>query len=156
MTDSEHGLRVLHTAIVSGRAGQRPDRVDKNGAPLRTGSDASVGVDDPWLRRTFPAGAVVLDIEGEKETPGSKFERARRKVGELVDSLESALREAETVEGPTGPYVRDFGWPTEDAEALGNRLTKLSARLAVWGQMYAVVGDPGDSEAGEPRQQEDR
>lgn len=68
----------------------------------------------------------------------------------------STLRQAETVEGPTGPYVRDFGWPTEDAEALGNRLTKLSARLAVWGQMYAVVGDPGDSDAGQARQQEDR
>ena len=144
MTESEHGLRVMHAAIVSGRAGQRPGRVDKNGAVLRAGNDASIGVDDLWLRRTFPAGSVVPDIEGEKETPGSKFERARRKVGELVDSLESALREAETVEGPTGPYVRDYGWPTDDAEVLGNRLNKLSARLAVWGQMYAVVGDPGD------------
>ncbi len=47
----------------------------------------------------------------------------------------------------TGPYVRDFGWPTEDAEALGNRLNKLSAHLAVWGQMYAVIGDPGEPEA---------
>jgi hypothetical protein len=150
MTESEHGLRVLHAAIISGRTARRPERVDANGALLRTDSDAAVLVNDEWLRQTFPSGSVIPDIEGEKETPGSKFERARRRVGELVDSLESSLREAETVEGHTGPYVRDFGWPTEDAEALGNRLNKLSARLAVWGQMYAVISDPGDSDAGEP------
>ncbi len=151
LTESEHGLRVLHEAIVSGRAGNRPDRVDGNGALLRTSGDASIIVEDDWLRRTFPAGSVIPDIEGEKETPKSKLERARRKVGELVESLESALREAETVEGPTGPYVRDFGWPTNDADGLGGRLNKLSARLAVWGQMYAVVSDPGDLDVGEAR-----
>ena len=149
MTESEHGLRVLHEAIISGRAGRQPGQVDGNGAPLRTSSDAPIDVIDEWLRKTFHPGSVIPDIEGEKETPGSKFERARRRVGELVDSLESALREVETVEGPTGPYVRDFGWPTENADALGNRLNKLSARLAVWGQMYAVIGDPGDSDTDE-------
>lgn len=149
MTESEHGLRALHAAIINGRAGEQPGRVDKHGAPLRSkDTDVPLNVDDNWLRRTFPARSALPEIEGEKETPRSQFERARRGVEDLVDSLESALREVETVEGRTGPYVRQFGWPTENAEALGSRLNRLSARLSVWGQLYAVIEDPGEPDDG--------
>jgi hypothetical protein len=154
MIKSEHGLRVLHAAIVNGRNGYRPTRVDRHGSPERGNDQRSLPVDDPWLRRNFPmedGQGSVSTVDGIVDTPESLFERHRRLVADLVDSLESALREAETVIGRSRALVRERGWPQAQAEDLAERLSKVSGRLRLW----ATVAETAEESEAEEAARED-
>jgi len=153
MTENEHGLRVLHAAIISGRNGHRPTRVDRHGSPERGNVQRSLPVDDPWLRRSFPMadGQAAPAIEGIVDTSESLFERHRRLVADLVDSIESALREAETVTGRSRALVRERGWPRAQAENLAERLSKVSGRLRLW----ATVAEAAEESEAEEMTPED-
>jgi hypothetical protein len=150
MTENEHGLRVLHAAIVNGRDGHRPTRIDLHGSPERTNDQRLLPVDDRWLRSSFPkedGQGSVSAVEGIVDTPESLFERHRRLVADLVDSLESALREAETVTGRSRSLVRERGWPRVQAEDLAERLSKLSGRLRLWATVAETAEESEVEEA---------
>jgi hypothetical protein len=135
MLESERGLRTLHTAIIDGRGGRRPTRVDTGGAPERGPAESPLLVDDAWLRRTFPAAGTqvaVPPIEGKVDTPESRFERERQRVVGLVDSLDSALKSAEAIQGLSRALVRERGWPSSEAEDLAERLGRTAGRLRLW------------------------
>jgi hypothetical protein len=158
MTENEHGLRVLHAAIVNGRSGRRPTRVDLHGSPERANDQRPLTVDDRWLRSSFPkedGQGSVSAIEGIVDTPESLFERHRRLVADLVDSLESALREAEAVPGRSRTLVRERGWPRVQAEDLAERLSKVSGRLRLWATVAETAEESEAEEAAwedEPQQ----
>ncbi|HXL95433.1 MAG TPA: hypothetical protein VN969_41435 [Streptosporangiaceae bacterium] len=138
MTESEHGLRALHSAVVAGRSNQPPVKVDAQGAPERTASQRTVTADDDWLRSTFKAAGSEPDspapvITGKVETPESVFAAKRERVAQLADSLDSAVREAAAVQGRAAlPLVRERGWPVQQANALADQLTNIASQLRLW------------------------
>ncbi|WP_217145494.1 hypothetical protein, partial [Streptomyces sp. AC627_RSS907] len=143
MTESSHGLRALHRAIVDGRQNKKPQRVDEAGTPQLNLSNKPLLADDKWLRTTFSAvGESVASppIEGDVTTPESEFEAAKTHFANLVASLESALVAAESVRGHSRPFLREQGWPQVHADDLGIRLDKMSGRL----KMYAAIAEAAE------------
>jgi hypothetical protein len=151
MTESEHGLRMLHEAIISGRAGRPAARVDASGAPERNQDRQVILADDPWIRSAFPpADGSAEPVEGNVDTPESLFERERRQVAQLVESLDNAVTSASAVIGQARPLVRERGWPPQEAENLANQLTVIASRLRLWGAIAESTEEAeANDEAGE-------
>jgi KaiC/GvpD/RAD55 family RecA-like ATPase len=142
MTETEHGLRVLRAAIISGRERQPVARVDAHGAPERNEDQQVLHADDPWIRRTFPAADATLPaepIEGRVDTPESRFERERQHVAQLVESLDSSVRSASAIKGHVRPLVRDRGWPYQQADHLADRLTEIANKFRLWSAIAQSV-----------------
>jgi hypothetical protein len=51
---SEHGIHLLYQAIVDGREGQPPRRVDDQGNRVPDGTGVVPAIANAWLRDTFP------------------------------------------------------------------------------------------------------
>jgi hypothetical protein len=142
MTETEHGLRMLHAAIVRGRGGQPAARVDANGAPERNEEQQVLPAGDDWIRRTFPAADATPPadpIEGPVDTPESRFEYERQQVAQLVESLDSAVRSASAIKGQVRPLVRERGWPYQQAENLADRLTDVANKFRLWAAIAQSV-----------------
>src|SRR5262249_6576340 len=116
MTESEHGLRTLHAAVTTGRAGQPPLKVDAEGTPERNENRRVMPANDAWFRDTFkPAGAEppAPVVQGNVDTPESVFERRRVHVAQIAESLDNAVSSAASVIGQSLPLVRERGWPQQ-------------------------------------------
>jgi hypothetical protein len=138
MTESEHGLRALHAAIIAGRVSRPPVKVDTEGAPERTRDQRTVTADDYWFRITFKAAGTEPEsptptITGNVDTPESVFAAKRERVAQLADSLDSAVRDAAAVQGRAAlPLVRERGWPVQQANRLADQLTGIASKLRLW------------------------
>jgi len=154
MTESEHGLRTLHSAIVAGRSGQPPVKVDAEGAAERTPDRRTVLANDDWVRSTFrPAGVEVPApvIRGDIDTPESRFARMRERVVQLAESLDSAVREAASIRGKALPLVRERGWPVQQANRLADQLTGIASQLRLWAAI-AELNERAENHPEEPEE----
>lgn len=158
MTESEHGLRALHGAVIAGRSGQPLVKVDADGAAERTQDGRAAAADDEWVRSTFRAAGVEFSgpvIHGDVDTPESVFGRRRERVVQLAESLDSEVRAAAAVQGRTLPLVRERGWPVQQAHRLAEQLTGIASKLGMWSAIaeaaeqaeYAETPEDADDEA---------
>ncbi|MFI6262162.1 hypothetical protein [Micromonospora sp. NPDC051006] len=151
MTESEHGLRTLHAAVVEGRADRVPVQVDGEGSPIRSSDGSVLLADNRWLRLTFSPADEVGPVFGEDvDTPETTFARERRRVSGLVDSLESTIRVVAEIPGrTTRKLVREQGWPSGHAEDLANRLMKISGDLRFWASFYEAAEEAENEDVDE-------
>lgn len=156
MTESEHGLRALHAAIIAGRGGEPPIKVDTEGAAERTPDRRAVASNDYWIRSTFtPADAesTAPVIQGDVDTPESLFERRREHVVRLAESLDSAVREAAAVQGKALPLVRERGWQVQEANRLADQITGIASQLRLWAAI-AELNERAENHPEDPEDQE--
>jgi hypothetical protein len=135
MSESEHGLRALHAAIIAGRDGQPPVKVDAEDATERTQDRRAAAADDAWVRSTFSAAGVDSPhpiIRSDVDTPESMFARRRARVVQLAESLDSEVQAAAAVQGKTLPLVRERGWPVQQSRRLAEQLTAIASKLGMW------------------------
>jgi hypothetical protein len=155
LMDSEWGLRVLARAILDGRGGMRPARVDVKGSKSRSAERGATEAHHAWLR-----GEVVPPAHLDRAGPGGDSAKAaprlrerilnerRKKLEEavaLVEQRHSELRDLETVEG--GAVVDDRGLPLSKADELRERLEVITRALVVYGARWSENSEPAEEAA---------
>ena len=151
MTESEHGLRALHAAIIACGCASRPPR----SMPKAPRSVPRTG--GPWRRTTPGSGARSRPLARNPSLPSSVVTPRRpsrcSRAGANVSSswpsqLDSEVREAAAVQGKALPLVRERGWPVQQANRLADQLTGIASRLRLWAAIAELneqaENHPGD------------
>lgn len=142
-----HGIRVLHRAIVDGRAGVIPRQVRDDGTLVTTADGAHKLIDDRWLRQTFAVPAPIGDSkrEDELQTQWTPEDELRQRIyGARDDAISfeakvDALAEVK-VEGRS--LVEDQGIPKDIADEMTESLRRAEDRVRELGVVWRMTSAP--------------
>lgn len=155
MIADERGLRILHRAVVDGRAGRRPRLVDEHGGVIRgriDPDDGSVVPDDAadeafttdyYLRyQAYPdaGGARPAVLRGD--TPLIKAEKLKRHARELGEDLARAIDELGAVASDGSSIMDSHGWSAAETGELSRALQEVQGQLSYWGVVASRVNAP--------------
>jgi hypothetical protein len=167
MLQDERGLRILHQALVDGRANRAPSLVDAEGqiAHGEVGDDGEIRPDpdgpevsltDRWLRYDgFPSGGrPIPPASMPSDTPLMKASRLQHDIVQLIEQVAKHLDELDRLESPAGGMLLDqIGWPGSDTKNVVEMLIEAQSKLGYWGKVAArkvnhteppLDGEPGD------------
>jgi hypothetical protein len=120
---SEHGIHVLYQAVVDGRAGIPPRRVDESGSLAPDGSGVVPAISNPWLRDTF---RPKLAGPGPKPNTGPSgptavegLQRAVKSIRWKTAELVQQVADLRNLHGDGGiALVDEIGIPMQDVQAI--------------------------------------
>lgn len=150
-----HGINVLYQAVVDGRAGQTPRRVDADGAVTPDGTGQVAAVSNAWLRETFPAVAAKPTPpprSGDRTTATEHLRQAVRNIRGRASELAQQVEGLRDIVGEGGvPLVDEIGIPQRDVMAITDELnTQIASPLYRWGGIHqarqSVAQPPHDGE----------
>jgi hypothetical protein len=116
MCRSQRGLRALHRAMLDGRAGRPPRRIDEDGTLETTGSGRVELMSNDWARSTFRTAKKRSDDKGPQGTPGMtpqegvavEIRAVREEVADLAARID---RIGQIVSDDGLPVVNEIGVP---------------------------------------------
>jgi hypothetical protein len=140
MCRSERGLKALHRAIVDGRAGRPPRRIDEDGDLETTGSGKAEPMTNDWVRATFrpikkPAGKGP-EVPGL--TPQERVAVEIRTVREEVADIAARIDRLAQIAGADGlPVVDEIGVPMSVAQQIDEEFRfGVMTHLYRWGGIH--------------------
>ncbi|MEY9907968.1 hypothetical protein ABIA35_004200 [Catenulispora sp. MAP12-49] len=135
------GLRLLHRAIVNGRAGLQPVVVDVDGKPvveIVSGIAVPVVLTDMWLRyEGYPSQTAPLPPSvAQQEPPEALIRLLKSRVLDRVRGLRSEMDSLKTIERSTlGPLIEREGWPAVDTRQALEVLDETRRDLEFWARV---------------------
>jgi hypothetical protein len=159
VANSEHGVHLLHRAVLDGRAERVPRAVDEHGQLLRSANDTDVLATEKWIRDTWRKGAPdpADDNEDEPDTPSPEAELGRRRnhVSNLVSQLKTAVADLQEPRDPSGqPLILREGFPDASAAPLIATLTWALGKVAFY-QEVALIQSDSDGDADEDEDEDE-
>jgi hypothetical protein len=156
----EHGIHVLYQAIVDGRDGQPPRRVDEQGNRVPDGTGVVPAVTNAWLRETFRVSKVVTKPGSTptwRPTPAEQLQRSVQRIRWKADELVQQVDVLSTIHGEGGiPLVNEVGIPMQDVMAITEALNLAVPQLYRYGGIHqgrqsvhntAAAADGADEDA---------
>ncbi|MFI2366611.1 hypothetical protein [Promicromonospora sp. NPDC019610] len=148
---SQHGVRVLHRAIVDARAGTHPRQTREDGSVAQAADGSDLPVDDGWLRRTFavPEEPAPDDEPSDDDEPEwNARDELRSMIYAIRDDTETIAAKIEALDsikedGQPGPLVATEGVPADIADEIADRLDKSRTRIHVLKAAWDSRNDAG-------------
>lgn len=133
------GVQVLHQAVVDGRAGIVPRRIDDHGRLIKNPAGDEIEMNNQWLRgQVVPEGAPI-DADDDDMTPVARLRTRTAAFVSRVDMLDDAHADLRDVEGSNGQVLIDEeGWESDQATEVQERLNDLGRRLVIYGHIWDV------------------
>ncbi len=159
LAETPWGLRVLHEALVAGRAGRDPRRIDETGATMQNAESQVERIKDDWIRETV----VPKPSRNRVRPPAPRRRSAREKYEDAVLDLHNAVyavtRALTMVENFTDTNRKNLALeygirPSSRADGMIAELQKAQTaivRLQTYGTSYSerFIADP-DTDEDEP------
>ncbi|KRF28937.1 hypothetical protein [Phycicoccus sp. Soil802] len=142
-----HGARVLHQAIVDGRAAQHPRQVNEQGEISQTPADKDMLVDDQWLRKTFVSAEPDGDGGGGEDGPEPDWtprDELRHRIFGIRDDSGTLLAKIEALDEITEEdqkIANVDGVPKDIADEVSLNLDRARMRIVGLGTTWAARND---------------
>ena len=147
---TRHGILVLYRAVLDGRDGQPPVRVDADGKREKAVTGQLLPMTQEWLRGTV----VPLDGRDASDSPSAPVDLPTRILMKKVSALRSAVGLVEDahdqlrgVQDATGtPLVDREGIARHTVEELRTRLEAIRDQLFRYGMKWEESNTTGDED----------
>jgi hypothetical protein len=155
---SSQGIHLLYQAVVTGRLGAPPPRVDERGAIVVSAAGTLIEANNAWIRDTFGGSRLTTTAPASTVTPTMTPEHLLDTTLDALeadlDALVATLRAAESIEGASGgsliatvgldsPRARDFREKLEDVD---RALTRYEL---IWQMRNGDLAETADDESEE-------
>lgn len=138
---SEHGLRVLHRAVLDGHAGKPPLRIAPDGTEQVDGTGLTQDMDNAWLRSTFPVrkkGPRPGPGPRPQPSPAQQLDMEVRGIRQDVADLAARVSSLRSILGADGlPIVDEIGISMEIVQAIDEEFRfGVTTVLYPWGGVH--------------------
>ncbi len=131
------GLFVFHQAVVDGRVGIVPRRVDDKGRLLKNAAGEHIEMSNQWLRGQVVPEDAPIDIDDQELTAIARLRNRTAFFASKVASLEDAHNEIRSVTGLNDQVLIDEeGWDSSQTAQLKGDLDKLGSKLVIYGHLW--------------------
>jgi hypothetical protein len=139
---SPRGIHLLYQAVVDGRGGEPPTRVDENGEVAPDGTGQVPTVTNAWLRETFPTNVAKPKTgpppASNGTTSAEHLQQAVRNVRWRMSELAQQVEGLRNIVGGGGvPLVDEGGIPQTDVQAITEEYNlRIAPNLYAWGGIH--------------------
>jgi hypothetical protein len=131
------GLHVFHQAVVDGRAGLKPRRVEDSGRLLKNAAGEPIRMSNQWIRGQVVPEDAPIDVEDPELTAIARLRNRTAAFASRVDLLGDVHDEIRDVTGHNDQVLVDEeGWDSSQTGQLREKLDEISSKLVIYGHVW--------------------